>query len=196
MKLDCVLLSKPGTTFFHSAGQVLTECLDTDVDQLRAFWLDPEVSTRNTIGVFQERRVGVFTSISIYGVKAISQHIEVLDTKSFDPSLFTPGGDLEEKSDDPVWVGADATANTAVHKVSPTYPEDAKRDHVSGAVMLIATIGTDGHVIDTQIVGRPNSSLAKSAMAAVRQWVYTPYLFNGVAVKMRTTLAVHYKFGD
>ena len=198
VKLDCILLHKHGANSGSiPVGAVPTFCLDTGgVDQLRISWLDPEVLTRNGIGLFQERRVGVETSITLYRVKAISAHVEVLESKAFDPSIFTPDNGLEDRSDDPIWVTAGSTINTAIRKVAPVYPNDAKAAHISGSVMLLLTIATDGHVSDVSVVGNPDHSLAQSAMTAVEQWVYTPYLVNGVAVKVRTTFTVHYNFGS
>jgi len=195
VKLDCVMLSKPGKTSAHiQAGQVPTFCLEPGVDQLRVSWLDPEVSTRNSIGSFQKRRVGIDTSISLYNVKSVSQHIETLDSKDFDLSIFTPSTDLEDRSEDPVWVSAGVAANALTYKAFPTFPDEAKVKHLSGTVMLIATIGTDGRVLSTDALGNPEPIFLQSTMTAVKQWMYSPHLLNGVAVKMKTTITIHYIF--
>ena len=196
--LDCIQLHKNGDTSSSvPVGTHPTFCLDTGGgDQLRISWLDPEVLTRNGIGLFQERKVGVETSITLCRVKAISAHIEVLDSKAFDSSIFTPDNNMEDRSEDPVWVTGDPAINKLTRKVAPLYPAEAKAGHISGSVMLLLTIATDGHVTDVSVVGNPDHSLAQSAMTAVKQWVYTPYLVNGVAVKVRTTFTVHYNFGS
>jgi hypothetical protein len=195
VKLDCIMLSKPGNASARiQAGQVPTFCLEPGVDQLRVSWNDPEVSTRNSIGLFQERRVGIDTSISLYGAKAASQHIEALDSKPFDVSIFTPGTDLEDRSDDPIWVSAAASSGMLTYRAIPTFPEEAKVKHMSGTVMLFATIGTDGRVLSTDAVGNPEPIFVKPTIAAVKQWIYTPHLMNGVAVKMKTSIAIRYNF--
>lgn len=194
VQLDCILLTQRGSgSASDLAGRVPTYCLEPGVDQLRAFWLDPEVSARSSTARFQERQVGVSNSISIYGAKAISEHVEMLDSKAFDESVFTPGSDVDERSADAVWVSSGVAIIKRLKSVAPTYPVSAKYWHISGSVMLIVTIGTDGHIIDTEVVGSPDHSLSESAAEAVKQWVYTPYLVNGIAVKMRTTTTIHYK---
>jgi TonB family protein len=82
-----------------------------------------------------------------------------------------------------------------VKKVIPVYPQDAKHNHVTGAVILQAVIGTDGGVHDLQVVSAPCPSLAASALWAVSHWEYRPYLLNGNPVEMDTTIHVIYKIG-
>jgi len=196
VKLDCVMLYKKGKRAIDvPPGGVSTFCLESGTDQLRVSWLDPEVSTRHGIGLFQGRRVGVDDSISIYGVKVVSGHVEILDSETFDSSVFAVDSDLEDRPDDPVWVSAGRANAKKLGGVPPKYPMSAKDGHVSGAVMLIATIGTDGHVIRTDIVGNPDRSLAESAVESVKQWVYAPYIVNGAAVKIKTVITIHYNFG-
>ena len=52
-------------------------------------------------------------------------------------------------------------------------------------------IGTDGHVENLKVVSGPKE-LQQSAMDAVRQWVYKPYLLNGAPVDVITKVTVHY----
>jgi TonB family protein len=74
-------------------------------------------------------------------------------------------------------------------KVPPVYPIDAKKAGVSGAVVLQATIGTDGSVKDLRVVSGPEM-LQQAAVDAVKQWRYRPYLLNGQPVEVRTTINI------
>ncbi len=62
-----------------------------------------------------------------------------------------------------------------LRKVDPVYPEEAKRNHIRGAVLLAVTIDRQGAVTDVQPVSGP-PELASAAAEAVKQWHYKPYL--------------------
>ena len=79
-----------------------------------------------------------------------------------------------------------------VHKVSPVYPPLAKKDHVSGKVVLDAIIGKDGSVQNIKVVKSVRDDLDQSAIDAVRQWTFQPYLLNGDPVEVKTTINIIY----
>lgn len=78
-----------------------------------------------------------------------------------------------------------------VHKVQPTYPPEARMNHVQGSVVLRAIIGKDGEVHDLKVISGP-SELVQSAMGAVRQWRYRPYYLMGEPVEVDTLITVNY----
>lgn len=80
-------------------------------------------------------------------------------------------------------------------KVIPVYPQDAKEAHVDGKVVLEAIIGMDGGIHDLRVISAPWPSLAASALWSVSQWKYKPYLLNGKAVDVKTTINVIYSLG-
>jgi protein TonB len=90
--------------------------------------------------------------------------------------------------------GAVASANL-VHQVAPVYPKDAKKNHITGTVLLHATIGHDGTVETLEYVSGP-PELKPSAMEAVKQWRYKPTLLNGEPVEVDTTISVIYTLGS
>jgi len=77
----------------------------------------------------------------------------------------------------------------------PIYPEDAKIDHVQGKVLLHAIIGQHGEVCSLQLI-QGNPLLASAAIAAVRQWRYSPYALSGKPVSVDTTITVIFNLGD
>ena len=78
-----------------------------------------------------------------------------------------------------------------LHKVTPNYPPLAKQARIQGAVVLQATIGKDGNIQNLRVLsGHP--MLTQSALDAVRQWKYKPYLLNGEAVEVETTVQVNF----
>lgn len=58
-------------------------------------------------------------------------------------------------------------------RVSPTYPELAKRMHVSGTVRIAATVAPDGSVTATKTMSG-NRMLATAAEDAVHKWKFVP----------------------
>ena len=58
-------------------------------------------------------------------------------------------------------------------RVSPAYPELAKRMHVSGVVRISATVAPDGSVTATKTVSG-NHMLAAAAEDAVHKWKFVP----------------------
>jgi len=69
------------------------------------------------------------------------------------------------------------------------YPAIAQNAGVTGAVIIEATIGADGRVIDAKVL-RSIPLLDQAALDAVRQWEYKPTLLNGVAVPVIMTVTI------
>lgn len=78
-----------------------------------------------------------------------------------------------------------------VNKVEPPYPQMAKIAHVQGDVVLQALISKQGTIENLRAVsGHP--ILIQAAMDAVKQWKYRPYMLNGEAVEVETTITVRF----
>ncbi len=92
-------------------------------------------------------------------------------------------------------VGGNVEAGKLSEQVTPTYPPLAKAAHVQGTVVLHAIIGKDGTIQELQYVSGP-AMLMTSAMDAVRQWRYRPYLLNGEPVEVDTTVSVVFTLGE
>src|SRR5271170_6190432 len=91
-------------------------------------------------------------------------------------------------------VGQEVAARELAHQVAPIYPPIAKVAHISGTVVLHCIIAKDGTVKQVEYVSGP-PLLLKSAMDAVRQWVYKPTLLNDKAVEVDTTVTVVFELG-
>jgi len=78
-----------------------------------------------------------------------------------------------------------------IYRVEPEYPPTAKMIHLSGTVKLRAIIATDGTVQDAEVVSG-NPILARSALAAVRQWRYRPTQLSGKPVEVETLITVQF----
>ena len=91
----------------------------------------------------------------------------------------------------PVNVKPGVMARQLLHKVIPVYPADAKKAGIQGHVQLRAIIDKTGKVEDIKVVSGPKE-LQQSAIDAVKQWLYKPYLLNGKPVEVKTTINIIY----
>jgi protein TonB len=91
-----------------------------------------------------------------------------------------------------VRVGGEIKEPTKLKNVAPVYPDAAKQARVQGVVILECTIGPRGDVADVKVL-RGIPLLDQAAIDAVKQWVYTPTLLNGVAVPVIMTVTVNFK---
>jgi protein TonB len=89
-------------------------------------------------------------------------------------------------------VGGRISQPVKIKDVAPVYPAIARSTRVAGAVTIEATIGTDGKVVDAQVV-RSVPLLDQAALDAVQQWEYTPTLLNGKPVPITITVTINFK---
>jgi TonB family protein len=78
------------------------------------------------------------------------------------------------------------------NRIAPLYPENAKRAHIQGTVLLRAVINREGDISHLEFISGP-SELVSAAMEAVKQWRYKPYLFMGSPVEVETQIQVNFQ---
>lgn len=84
------------------------------------------------------------------------------------------------------------TAGLLLHKVQPVYPETARRNRIQGVVLLKAIIGRDGRISELTPISGPKE-LIPTAIGAVEQWRYKPYVANGEPVEVQTEITVNFQ---
>jgi protein TonB len=77
-----------------------------------------------------------------------------------------------------VRIGGKIQAPTLIRRVEPVYPDIAVLAHVTGVVILEATVNERGEVVNV-VVLRSIKMLDQAAINAVKQWRYSPVLLNG-----------------
>ena len=99
-----------------------------------------------------------------------------------------PGAKLRQR----VRVSQGVMQGLRVSYVDPSYPlgHDVR---VEGSVIMDAIIGRDGTVQDLRILKSSSPILDQSALDAAKQWKYKPYLLNGQAIEVDTTITVNFK---
>jgi TonB family protein len=88
-----------------------------------------------------------------------------------------------------VAISAGVAAGMIVHKTPPVYPKFAQDAHITGTVVLKATITKQGTIEGIQVLSGPKL-LAPSAVDAVRSWKYKPYMLDGQPVAVETNVTV------
>lgn len=94
-----------------------------------------------------------------------------------------------------VAVSGGVTEGLLLFHTTPSYPAIAKAAGVSGTIVLAATISKAGAIENLRLVSGP-AMLCNSAMDAVKNWRYRPYLLNGQPVEVETTINVVFSMGN
>ncbi len=78
-----------------------------------------------------------------------------------------------------------------IKEVKPVYPAIAKTARVQGSVVLQAEISKEGTIQNLRVISGP-PLLIQSALEAVKQWRYRPYILNGEPVEVETMVTVNF----
>jgi len=81
-----------------------------------------------------------------------------------------------------------------IYRLQPVYPPLARQARIQGTVQLRAIISKTG-TIENLIAVSGHPMLIPSALNAVRQWRYRPYMLNGEAIEVETEVTVNFVLG-
>ncbi len=108
---------------------------------------------------------------------------------------LTPLAAAQEAAPQRIAVDKTQMASQIIKKVAPVYPPLARQARIQGQVVLKVEISKSGDVENIQLYsGHP--MLAPSAVEAVKQWKYRPYLVNGEPVNVKTDVTVNFTLAD
>jgi TonB family protein len=105
------------------------------------------------------------------------------------------GGNKEKVMPHVVAISAGVADGMIVHKTPPVYPKFAQDAHITGKVVLKATITKQGTIEGVQVLSGPKI-LAPSAVDAVRTWKYKPYMLDNQPVSVETNITVVFGSGS
>jgi TonB family protein len=91
---------------------------------------------------------------------------------------------------EPKRLGDSSKTPKIIKRVSPVYPEEAKKAKTQGTVVMDITINEQGKVSSVKIIESANSSLAEAAINAIKQWEYEPVLLEGKPVAVIATVKI------
>lgn len=92
-----------------------------------------------------------------------------------------------------VALGADGTEPPVpVRTVPPVYPEEMKRDGVSGVVTVSILIDEKGNVQEPKVVKASHEAFSQPALDALSKWKFKPAKQAGAAVAMRVNIPIQF----
>ena len=98
--------------------------------------------------------------------------------------LPSDGGPVQEVSEG-------VAAERLIRRVPPQYPPGTQNAGVRNDVVLDVRIGPEGRVETLSLISG-DQPFADSAMQAVKNWQYTPYMVNGKPTAMHTKITVSF----
>jgi protein TonB len=87
-----------------------------------------------------------------------------------------------------IQISAKVAEKLLLHKVKICYPQVAG-SRVTGTVVVAIQIDKNGNVLDPTLVSGP-AMLRQRVLDGVRQYKYKPYILNGKAANVETTVTV------
>jgi TonB family protein len=98
----------------------------------------------------------------------------------------------------PASVNVKVTSLDIVNKVQPVFPPEEKtkakadKKKIDATVLLAVVINKDGVVEDIKVTKSQGENFDKSAIDAVKQWRWKPYLLNGQPIEVKTNITIIY----
>ncbi|HUD12459.1 MAG TPA: M56 family metallopeptidase [Terracidiphilus sp.] len=175
LRLARMLSDRKAPRILHAIG-----ILDANIFERRVMYL-----TRRSLEVTGARQFVLAAACALLAIatctSALALRMDVTENSVQKPA--------------PASINVKADSLVVVSKVQPVYPAEAKKNKISGSVVLAATIGKDGTVEKLRVVSGP-SALQRAAVDAVKQWRYQPFLLNGNPIVVKTNITVRFTLAD
>ena len=83
-----------------------------------------------------------------------------------------------------------------LHRVEPVYSALAAVAHISGVVVVEATVGVDGSIESVNVLRSSNPLLDKAATDALKQWRYAPLVIADLPTRFVVTVTFNFRFPE
>jgi TonB family protein len=103
------------------------------------------------------------------------------------PKVPAPEGPVYSVQQDGV------AAPRVLHKLEPSYTDEARDAQLEGMCVLEIEIWPDGRAHEIEVVQPLGLGLDEAATEAIEQWVFDPGLKDGVPVAVRATVEVNFR---
>ncbi len=173
LRLACLLVTGTPTRTPHAIG-----IFDANTFERRLMKL-----TEQPVEIPAPRRFALIAACAILGLATCASALALRLSVNALPASDNKNG---SQAPDSLNVRASVMAGNVLTKVPPKYPEEAKKAGIQGTILLNAVISKDGAVENLTVTSGPKE-LQQSALDAVRQWTYKPYLLNGIHRPVKTT---------
>ena len=91
-----------------------------------------------------------------------------------------------------ITVGEDGIRRSANKKVTPAYPEAARRKRIKGTAVVELQYNGKGEVTDAKILESPDAATGQAVIDAVKQWQFTPSQLEGKPISVRGKLTFYF----
>ncbi len=81
-----------------------------------------------------------------------------------------------------------------VRTVPPDYPNELRREGVSGIVTVKCTIDEQGNVQDPEVEKSSNGAFEKPALSALKKWKFKPAKQDGNPVSTKVSIPIKFVF--
>lgn len=92
----------------------------------------------------------------------------------------------------PVFAADGVEPPVPVRTVPPVFPEDMRRDGVSGVVTVSILIDEKGNVTEPKVVKTTHEAFSQPAVEALSKWKFKPAKQAGEAVAMRVSIPIQF----
>jgi periplasmic protein TonB len=92
----------------------------------------------------------------------------------------------------PVRIGGQIKTPALLHRVEPEYPDIAAAARLTGLVILEALVDNTGCVESVKVLRSGHPLLDREAVAALKQWRYTPLVLNGTPTPFVLTVTFNF----
>lgn len=179
LRLASLLVKQTPDTTLHAIG-----IFDANTFERRVMKL-----TQKSVEIGSLRRLTMTAACLALGVATCASALALRMNVVAPASTVAPSENSRS-----VKVASGIMAGQVIYRKNPVYPADAKKNKntLDGPVVLRAIIGKDGTVQDIQILKSLRPDYDQSALDAVKDWRYKPYLLNGEPTAVETTITVNY----
>ena len=199
-KFDCIVVSPLAPRGFQTVedpiGRFPTWCFDPSVPALRISYSYRSLAMNFNLIVPTQGRYLARGLVFFEGKRQLlTAKVDAVNAIAATDPALVPDPAAHSAQLDKVPVSAGTAVGMLIKKVTPIYPEDAKKKRISGTVVVQASIGTDGIIHDLHVISAPWPSLAAEAIEAVSHWEYKPFMQDGEPVEVEATINVIFTLG-
>ncbi len=124
-----------------------------------------------------------------HGTAVEAAHVLLCRARTHLPDELSPEPGVDPEA---LRVGNEVQRPEIISQVKPVYTEKARSSGTRGTVIVEAIIDEEGCVRNVRALQELPNGLTESAMASVRNWVFSPATLNGQPVKVYYVLTVNF----
>ena len=88
------------------------------------------------------------------------------------------------------------SALAPIHTVKPEYPKGLITEGIEGTTVITATVTADGNIAECAVKSADHELFGESAIAALKQWRFTPHEVDGKPVKKKVNIPFNFHLPD